>query len=125
MGLISETTSYTVGPKSMALGGCITSPVHAPASGKVERCNGLLKTTLRAMGCGTFKHWDAHLAKATWLFNTRVSVNRAGPAQSEPLCTVEGDKVPVVHVKNMLGKTVWVIPASNKGKPIRGCAGFG
>ncbi|GAB0206634.1 hypothetical protein GRJ2_003129000 [Grus japonensis] len=28
--------------------------------------NGLLKTTLRAMGGGTLKHWDTHLAKATW-----------------------------------------------------------
>ncbi|KAK4817076.1 hypothetical protein QYF61_027105 [Mycteria americana] len=41
-------------------------PYHAPASGKVERYNGLLKTTLTAMGGGTFKHWDTHLAKATW-----------------------------------------------------------
>ena len=40
-------------------------PYHAPASGKIERYNGLLKTTLRAMGGGTFNHWDVHLAKAT------------------------------------------------------------
>ncbi|KAK4806485.1 hypothetical protein QYF61_013978 [Mycteria americana] len=97
-------------------------PYHAPASGKIERYNGLLKTTLRAMGGGTFKHWDTHLAKATWLVNTRGSVNRPGPAQSKLLRTVEGDKVPVVHIKNMLGKTVWVTPASGKGKPIRGIA---
>ncbi|KAK4807213.1 hypothetical protein QYF61_024333 [Mycteria americana] len=97
-------------------------PYHAPASGKFERYNGLLKTTLRAMGGGTFKHWDTHLAKATWLVNTRGSVNRAGPAQSKLLRTVEGDKVPVVHIRNMLGKTVWVTPASGKGKPIRGIA---
>ncbi|KAK4805326.1 hypothetical protein QYF61_018189 [Mycteria americana] len=69
-------------------------PYHAPASGKIERYNGLLKTTLRAMGGGTFKHWDTHLAKATWLVNTRGSANRAGPAQSKLLCTVEGDKIP-------------------------------
>uniref|UniRef100_A0A493TT22 Uncharacterized protein n=1 Tax=Anas platyrhynchos platyrhynchos TaxID=8840 RepID=A0A493TT22_ANAPP len=95
-------------------------PYHAPASGKVERYNGLLKTTLKAMGAGTFKNWDTHLAKATWLVNTRGSTNRAGPAQSNLLRTVDGDKVPVVHVKNMLGKTVWATPASGKGKPIRG-----
>ena len=97
-------------------------PYHAPASGKIERYNGLLKTTLRAMGGGTFRHWDTHLAKATWLVNTRGSANRAGPAQSEILHTVEGDRVPVVHTKSMLGKTVWVLPASGKGKPIRGMA---
>ncbi|GAB0205331.1 hypothetical protein GRJ2_002998700 [Grus japonensis] len=97
-------------------------PYHAPASGKIERYNGLLKTTLRAMGGGTLKHWDTHLAKATWLVNTRGSANRAGPAQSKLPRPVEGDKVPVVRMKNMLGKTVWVIPASDKGKPISGIA---
>jgi len=30
-------------------------PYHAPASGKNERYNGLLKAILRAMGVGTFK----------------------------------------------------------------------
>ena len=74
------------------------------------------------MGCGTFKHWDTHLAKVTWLVNTRASANRAGSAQSEPLHTVEGDRDPLMHVKNMLGKTVWVIPASGKGRPIHGVA---
>ncbi|GAB0207223.1 sorting nexin-2 [Grus japonensis] len=97
-------------------------PYHAPASGKIERDNGLLKTALRAMGGGTLKHWDTHLAKATWLVNTRGSANRAGPAQSKLPHTVKGDKVPIVHMKNMLGKTVWVIPASGKGKPICGIA---
>ena len=29
-------------------------------------------------------------------------------------------KVPVVHVKNMLGKAVWVLPAFGKGKPLHG-----
>ncbi|GAB0189131.1 hypothetical protein GRJ2_001378400 [Grus japonensis] len=93
-------------------------PYHAPASGKIERYNGLLKTTLRAMGGGTLKHWDTHLAKATWLVNSRGSTNRAGPAQYKLPHTVEGDKVPVVCMKNMLGKVVWVIFASGKGKPI-------
>ncbi|GAB0203588.1 hypothetical protein GRJ2_002824400 [Grus japonensis] len=81
-------------------------PYHAPASGKIERYNGLLKTTLRAMGGGTLKHWDTHLAKATWLVNTRGSANRAGPAQSKFPRPVEGDKVPVVHMKNMLGQII-------------------
>ncbi|RMC18082.1 hypothetical protein DUI87_04961 [Hirundo rustica rustica] len=79
-------------------------PYHAPAAGKVERCNGLLKTTLKALGAGTFKNWENNLAKATWLVNTRGSTNRAGPAQSEPLGTRDGDKVPVVHMRGMLGK---------------------
>ena len=50
--------------------------------------------------------------------NTRGSISRDGPASS--LHTVKGDKVPVIHVKNMLGKAVWVLPASGKGKPLRG-----
>ncbi|KAK4832455.1 hypothetical protein QYF61_023502, partial [Mycteria americana] len=40
-------------------------PCRAPASGKIERYNGLLKTTLRAMDGGMFKHGDTHFAKAT------------------------------------------------------------
>ncbi|TRZ10533.1 hypothetical protein HGM15179_016574 [Zosterops borbonicus] len=40
-------------------------PYHAPAAGKVERCNGLLKTTLKALGGGTFRNWEMNLAKAT------------------------------------------------------------
>jgi len=58
------------------------------------------------MGGGTFKNWVTHLAKATWLVNTRGFTNREGPAQSKPQCPVEGDKVPVVHMRNMLGKPV-------------------
>jgi len=46
-------------------------PYHAPASGKIQRYNRLLKTTPRAMGGGTFKNWYTHLAKAIWLVNTR------------------------------------------------------
>jgi len=56
-------------------------PYHAPASRKIKWYNVLLKTTLRAMGVGTFKHWDTHLAKGTWLINTRGSTNQAGPDQ--------------------------------------------
>jgi len=80
----------------------------------------LLKTTLNAMEGGTFKNWDKHLAQATWLVNTKGSINRAGPAQSDLLHTVEGDKVSVVHERNVLGKTNWVIPALGKDKPILG-----
>jgi len=92
-------------------------PYQAPASGKIERYNGLLKTTLRAMRGGTFKNWDTNLAKATWLVNTRGSTNWAGPAQLKPQCPVERDKVPVVHMRNMLRKTVWVSPTLGKGTP--------
>ncbi|KAF4798878.1 hypothetical protein TURU_059904 [Turdus rufiventris] len=70
-------------------------PYHAPAAGKVERCNGLLKTTLKALGEGTFKNWESNLPKATWLVNIQGSTNRAGRAQSELLGTPDGDKVPV------------------------------
>ncbi|RMB88401.1 hypothetical protein DUI87_13815 [Hirundo rustica rustica] len=76
-------------------------PYHAPAAGKVERHNALLKTQLKALGGGSFKNWEQHLAKATWLVNTRGSTNRAGPAQAEPLHTIDGDKVPVVHAREL------------------------
>jgi len=95
-------------------------PHHAPASGKIERYNGLLKTMLKAVGGGTFTNWEKHLAEATWLANTRGSVSQDGPTQSSSLHTVEGDKVPVVHVKSMLEKAVWVPPASGKGKSLHG-----
>ncbi|RMC20467.1 hypothetical protein DUI87_01317 [Hirundo rustica rustica] len=95
-------------------------PYYAPAAGKVERHNALLKTQLKALGGGSFKNWEQHLAKATWLVNTRGSTNRAGPAQAEPLHTIDGDKVPVVHARGLLGKTVWIKSASSSDKPIRG-----
>ena len=69
------------------------------------------------MGARTFKHWDAHLAKATWLANIRGSINWAGPAKLQLPPAAEKDKVPIVHV-NMSGQTVWVSPTSGKGKPI-------
>jgi len=72
------------------------------------------------MGDGTFKNWDTHLAKATWLVNTRGSTNRAGPAQSKPQRPVEGDKVPLVHMRNMLGKTVWLVLPQAKASPSAG-----
>ena len=70
------------------------------------------------MGGGSFKHWEKHLAKNTWLVNTRGSISRDSPAGS--LYTVKGDKVPIVHIKSMLRKAVWVFPASGKGKPLHG-----
>lgn len=39
-------------------------PHQAPASGKIEWCKGLLKTTLRAGGGGTFKQWRYRFNKS-------------------------------------------------------------
>ena len=100
--------------KQHGIGWVYHIPCHAPASGKMERCNRLLKLALRVLSGGTLKHWDTHLAKAPWLVNTRVSTNRAGPAQAE------GYTVSIVE--NILGKTAWVSPASGKGNPICGIA---
>ncbi|KAK4810618.1 hypothetical protein QYF61_007355 [Mycteria americana] len=61
-------------------------PYHAPASGKIERYNGLLKTTPRAMGGGTFKQWDTHLAKATCTVCVLLSVPSVKPEATEPRC---------------------------------------
>jgi len=97
-------------------------PHHAPASRKVTQCNRLLKTTLRVLGGWSFGHRDTHLAKATWFVNPRGSANRAGPAQSKLPHPVALDKVPVVHLKNMLEQPVWVSPATGKGQPIGGTA---
>lgn len=95
---------------------------HAPISGKTEWYNTFLKTTLRAMRGTTFRNWDSNLGKATWLVNIKGSTNRTGPAQSELPHTVEWDKIPVVQMKNVLGKTVWVTRALGKDKPIHGIA---
>lgn len=86
----------------------------APASGNIKWYNGLLKTILKAIGGGTFKHWDLHFVEAIWLVHTRGSSNRAPPVQLKLPHTVEGDKVPVVHMRNMLGKTVCLSPTSSK-----------
>ncbi|RMB88954.1 hypothetical protein DUI87_34662 [Hirundo rustica rustica] len=76
-------------------------PCHAPAAGKVKRHNALLKTQWKALGGGSFKNWEQHLARVTWLVTTRASTNRAGPAQAEPLHTIDGVKVPVVHARDL------------------------
>jgi len=86
------------------------------------RVNGLLKTALRPVGAGTFKHCNVYLTKAARLVNTQDSANRADPAQSNLLHITEEDEDQVVHIKNELGKTDWVIPAPDKGKPIHGIA---
>lgn len=57
----------------------ITHPIAHQPPGKIKQCNELLKTALRAMGGGIFKH----LAKVTWLVSTRESVGQAGTAQSK------------------------------------------
>lgn len=76
---------------------------------------------LRAIDAGD-THWDTHLPKATWLVNTRGSANRAVPTHSKLVCTVEGDKVHVAYIKNILGKTVWVIHNLSHSKSIHGIA---
>lgn len=58
----------------------------------------------------TFRHWNLYLVKATWLVNTAGSTNQARPTQSELLCTVEGDKVPMVLIRRVLGKFRLVLP---------------
>ena len=60
------------------------------------------------------------MAEVTWIVNTRGSVSCDGPTQSSSIHTVEEDNSPVVHVKSMLGKAAWVLPASGKGKPLCG-----
>lgn len=68
----------------MALSGCITSPVNASTSGKLDQYHGLLKTTLKATG--RFKHWDRHLSQ--WLPSQLTSdlANWADPAQQKVFC---------------------------------------
>lgn len=48
---------------------------------------------LRAMGAGTFKHYDANIAEAMCLINTRGYANWPGPVQAKPQPTVEEVKV--------------------------------
>lgn len=59
-------------------------------------------------------------AGGTWQVSTRRSANHPGSAQTKPLRTVGGDKVPVAHIRKWLGKAAWVIPPLGKGKPICG-----
>jgi len=100
----------------MALRG-VSHPLSCTSHQENRTIQRTAKNYTENTGGGNFKHWDIYLAKATWLVNTRECTNRAGPAQSKLARTVEGDKVPIVHMKNTLGKTIWVSPASGKGKP--------
>lgn len=61
-----------------------------------------------------------NLAEATWLVNTRGSAVHPGSAQTKPLHTVGGHKVPVVYIGKWLGKAVWIAPPLQKGKTIHG-----
>lgn len=102
------------------LSGCFTFH-YVPPAGKVKQSNGVLKPTLKTMVDGTFKLWHLHLAKATRLVNTRGPINWTGPVINwTGLCAADGDKMHMMHVRAMLGKTVWINPASSKGKPSRG-----
>lgn len=64
---------------------------------------------------GVVGFWRMHVP------NCRLIVSPLFQAQSSSLHTVEGDKVPVVHIKSMLGKAVQVLPASGKGKTVELC----
>lgn len=65
---------------------------------------------LQTLGC-TFS--KGHLILST-------PEDQAGLAQSKFLHTMEGHKIPVVHIKNMLWETACIIPALGKGKLICG-----
>jgi len=96
----------------------VSHPLPCTSLWKDRTVQWAAKNRFEGNGVGTFNNCDTHLTKATWLVNTRGSTNRAGPVQSKPQHPVEGDKVPVVHVWNMLAKTVCVSPASGKLKPV-------
>jgi len=120
MGVTSETIWSPPGPKRHGIEWVDHIPDQPRASGKVERYNGPLKSMLRALGAGTWKHWDRNLPEATWLVNNRGSDSRSGLAETKPLRTVGEAQVPVVHVGKWMGKAVWVAPAVGKGDPTRG-----
>lgn len=71
---------------------------------------------LRALGNGAWKHYDANLAEGTCLVNTRGSGKYPGPAQTKPIHSVGGDKVPV---REMSRKVVGDFSSHWKGKAIR------
>ena len=84
--------------------GCITAPFIPQPLGKLNDTMDV-KNYTESNGC-----WDiqvlGYTAAATWLINARGPASRPGPAQSKPVRTVEGDKIAVVRIKNLLGKTV-------------------
>lgn len=77
-----------------------------------------LKTTLKAVSGGTFKCWDTHSAKVTWLVNTRESASQPGSAQSKLLCCIGGDRAPVVQ--DTPEKKVYLIVPQAITKPLMG-----
>lgn len=75
---------------------------------------------LRASGNEAWKQCNANLAEATWILNTRGTPNHPAPPKTSPLQIFGGDKVPVLHIGNWLGKPVWISPPMGKGKRIHG-----
>ncbi|RMC20870.1 hypothetical protein DUI87_01723 [Hirundo rustica rustica] len=61
----------TPGLGNMALSGCTIFLIMSQQPGKLNDAMACLKTTLKALGGGTFKNWEVNLAKASWLVNTR------------------------------------------------------
>lgn len=98
----------------------LSHPLSCTASGKIRRCDGLFKTTLKAAGGGTLQLWEKHLAEAPWLVSTGGSIDRDDPSPCSSLRAARGDEVPAVHVKNALGKAAGGLPASGKGRAVRG-----
>lgn len=103
MELISKTTLETPGPKNMTLSGCITFlVVHQP----LKRSNDVW--TVKDYS-DSDEWWDVQTLgypfSKSHLVIQHQRANWDGPAQSKLLHTVEVDKVPVIAVKNMLGKT--------------------
>lgn len=96
--------------------------VLIPIMNTIIRSKGVLpprrwrKGMIRFVGMLGHSNTEAHIY--SWLVNTWGSANRAGPTQSNLLCTIGGNNVSVVCTKNMMGKTVWVISALDKGNPI-------
>lgn len=86
--------------------------------GKIKLYN-WLNTTLRAVIAGAFKYWNANLAKASLLINVRWPATWAGPPNKHS-CTIEEGKVPVGHIKNMLGTSLWVILPQAVTNPFTG-----
>lgn len=79
-----------------------------------------IKNHPESIGQGDHQKLRAAFSKGHLVTNSQNSINQADPAQSEPLHMVEGDKVPVVHIRGMLGQIVWINPTSGNGKSIHG-----
>lgn len=53
---------------------------------------------------GAWKHWDANLAEATWLVNTREYDNHPSPAETKLLHSINRDKVPGSACREVAGE---------------------